>query len=76
MSYLPNDPRTIAFDDSELLEVLQEIEVILDTTDFDDCIWQGDMNWDMSRQSGFSKTMKQFMERLGLMCVWEHHPND
>ena len=75
-SYLPNDPRTIAFNDIELLEVLQEVEVILDTIDFDDCIWQGDMNWDMSRQSGFSLTMKQFLERLGLISVWEHHPID
>ena len=75
-SYLPNDPRTIAFNDNELLEVLQEVEMILDSSDFDDCIWQGDMNWDMSRQSGFSRTMKQFMERVGLISVWEHHPID
>ena len=75
-SYLPNGPRTIAFNDNELLEVLQEVEMILDSSDFDDCIWQGDMNWDMSRQSGFSKTMKQFMERLGLISVWEHYPID
>ena len=28
----------------------------------------------MGRTSGFSSCMKQFMERLGLVSVWEHHP--
>ena len=73
-SYFPNDPQTLAFDDTELLEVLQEIEEILDYADYDDCIWQGDLNWDMSRQSGFSRTMEQFMRRLGLTSVWEKYP--
>ena len=73
-SYLPNDPRTIAFDDHEIHEGLNEVENILDSTQFDDCIWQGDLNWDMGRDTGFSRTMKQFLERLGLTSVWEHHP--
>jgi hypothetical protein len=62
------------FEDTELLQVLTELENILDSSDFDDCIWQGDLNWDMGRTSGFSSCMKQFMERLGLVSVWEHHP--
>ena len=73
-SYFPNDPLTILFDDTELMDVLNELENILDSSDFDDLIWQGDLNWDMGRASGFSSCMKQFMERLGLVSVWEHHP--
>ena len=71
-SYLPNDPLTMMFDDRELLEVLNEVERILDTADYDDCIWQGDLK--MKRDTGFSSLMKQFLGRLGLVSVWEHHP--
>ena len=74
IAYLPNDPMTILYDDRELTEILGEIEDILDSNDFDDCILQGDLNWDMGRTTGFSSSMKQFMEKVGLLSVWEHHP--
>ena len=73
-TYMPTDPQTQTFDDKELLDVLFEVEHILDSTLFDDCIWQGDLNWDMTRVTGFSSYMKQFLERLGLVSVWEHYP--
>ena len=38
----------------------------MDTNDFDDIIWQGDLNWEVIRNSGFSSRMKQFLEGLGL----------
>jgi exonuclease III len=28
----------------------------------------------MGRNTGFSSSMRQFMERVGLLSVWEHHP--
>ena len=73
-SYLPNDPQTINFDDHELLETLAEIENIMDTSDYDDVCWLGDLNWDMNRNSGFSTTMSRFTERLGLVSVWNKFP--
>ena len=73
-SYLPNDPLTIIFDDQELNDVLTEIENILDTNDFDDLLWQGDLNWEVTRTSGFSTRMKQFLDRLGLVSVLEQFP--
>ena len=75
-SYLPNDPLTVNFDDTELTEVLVEVEKIMDKTDFDDIIWNGDLNWDMARNSGFSLTMDRFMKRIGLIPVWERNPVD
>ena len=73
-SYLPNDPQTIRYNDEELVVVLNAIEKILDTANFDDVIWTGDLNWDMERNTGFSDTMKRFMDRLSLHSVWERHP--
>ena len=51
--YLPTDPQTINFDDSELVAVLTEIENILDNNHFDECILGGDFNYDARRMTGF-----------------------
>ena len=70
-SYLPTDPLTVDFDDAELLEVLGEIESILSTAKFDDVVWNGDLNFDPSRNSGFCRVMKSFLEKVGLVSLWE-----
>ena len=75
-TYLPTDPLTIDFDESELLGVLSEVESILDKTLSNDVIWNGDLNWDMSRRSGFSLIMKDFVEKLGLVSLWCSNPID
>ena len=75
-AYMPTDPQNAAFVDNELLEVLAEVESILDKAEFDDIIWQGDLNWDMSRGSEFSIIMRKFMARIGLVSLWERYPVD
>ena len=75
-AYFPNDPLTIHFDETPLIAVLTEIESILDTSEFDDVLLCGDLNWEMSRQSGFSVTIHQFLNRVGLSSVWESNPID
>ena len=73
-TYLPTDPQTLLFDDGELEEVLKEVENVMDTTEFDDVVWAGDLNWDMTRNTGFSEKMKTFAEKLGVMSVWDKFP--
>ena len=68
--YLPTDPQTQNFNAEELLSVLKEIEDVMDIAEYDDCIVQGDLNWDMLRQSGFSIVMKNFCQRVGLVSPW------
>ena len=75
-AYLPTDPQNGAFDESELLEVLTEVESIMDKTAFDDILWQGDLNWDMSRNSEFAIIMRRFMTRIGMVSLWERYPVD
>ena len=75
-AYFPTDPKTVVFKDDELLEVLNELERIMDTTQFDDVMMAADMNWDMSRQSGFALTVRRFLDRIGLSSLWENHPVD
>ena len=56
--------------------MLNEIERILDNSEYDDVLWCGDINWEMSRQTGFSLTVRRFLDRLGLTSLWEHHDID
>ena len=73
-SYLPTDPLTMRFNDEELLEVLREVEDIMDRTEFDNVLWGGDLNWDPLRDTGFSETMSRFMDKIGLVSVWDKFP--
>ena len=75
-SYLPNDPLTEVFDSTELTEVLSEISKILESTVFDDVVWIGDLNWDKTRNSGFSNIMNNFISDKNLMDVWDKFPVD
>ena len=75
-TYLPTDPQRMNYDDSELMEVLCEVETILSTVTYTDVLWTGDMNWDMKRVTQFSHTMHGFVERMGLVSLWSQHPVD
>ena len=60
-TYLPTDPQTVNFDEVELIDVLGEIETLMDETDFQDIIWNGDLNSDMGRNSGIARIMSNFV---------------
>ena len=74
-TYMPTDPLRIhEYDDADLREALQEVESILTSCSYTDIVWAGDLNWDMSRVTMFSRTMAAFMEKLGLVSLWSEHP--
>ena len=75
-AYFPTDPQTVDFDDTEVLEVLTEIEMIMDKTDFDDVILNGDLNWDIDRKTTFCNILSSFFEKIGLVSLWRHHHVD
>ena len=39
-------------------------------------IWNGDLNWNPSKNSGFSLTLKHFVEKFGFIPLWEHYNVD
>ena len=75
-TYMPTDPQTIVYDNTEMFSLLEELEKIMDTADYDDVIWIGNRNWDKSRQSGFAHIMEEFISRLSLHDVWDKFPVD
>ena len=75
-TYLPTDPRTLQYNGDELNSVLTEIENILDSCDFHDCILGGDLNYYPRRTSGFVRIIREFMDNVGLFSVWNKYPVD
>ena len=75
-TYFPTDPGGEIFEMEELSELLSAIETVMDTVDFDDILWNGDLNHDPSRTSGFARTLSGFLSRLGLVTVWDKFPVD
>ena len=70
-AYIPTDHQTINYDGAELLDVVTEIENIVDNGDFDDLILGGDFNYDKRRNSGFVHAMDNFLQKIGLISVWD-----
>ena len=74
-TYMPTDPKRLTqYDDSDLQEVLHEVDTILSCSNYTDVIWSGDLNWDMSRVTFFSRTMAEFIGKLGLVSLWSSYP--
>ena len=74
--YFPTDPRILNFNDNELLEVQAELEAVLQGGGYDACLVGGDFNYDARRNSGFARSMASFLDRVGLVSVWEKFPVD
>ena len=74
--YFPCDPRIVNFDEAELLAVQAELESVLDKGGYDGVIAGGDWNYDARRTSGFARSMAAFLDRVGLVSVWEKFPID
>ena len=75
-AYFPTDPQNQNYDETELLEVLTEIERVLDNAGYDNCCLGGDLNFDQKRNDGFVRAVTRFIKRVGLTSVWEKFPID
>ena len=74
--YFPNDPKVINFDAAELLVVQAQLQSLLENGGYDHCLCGGDWNYDARRNSGFARSMAEFLSRMGLKSVWESYPID
>ena len=74
--YFPTDSQTEDFDDSELMEVFKAVTRVFEKTDCTDIVLNGDLNWDPSRNTGFSVSVKNFLESLNLVSVWKFYDVD
>ena len=75
-AYFPTDPQVINYDETELQQILTEVENIMDSVDFDEVIFGADFNWDKSRKTGFVSCIDRWVTKVGLLDVWDNFPAD
>ena len=75
--YFPTDPQCQNFCDDELLKTLQDIHYVFNMyNDSVNFILLGDFNCDFARNSGFVQIIRNFMEALNLITIWDYFPCD
>ena len=62
------------YDDEDLIQLLAEVKSLFYSVQFDDIIWGSDLNWDPSRNTQFSRTVKAFIQECELVSVWDSFP--
>ena len=75
-TYFPCDPQQQDFDATELIQTLSEVEAIVTSAGDCEVVWAADLNYDMSRDNMFTRTVAAALRRLGLASVWEGRPID
>ena len=74
-TYFPTDPQLIGdYDDSELQACLTEVETILTGTACSGVVWGSDINWDMSRNTKFARTVSDFFTKAEFSITMESPP--
>ena len=73
-AYMPTDPQIINYDETDLLKILGDVEEIIENNNFDEIIFGADFNWDKSRNNGFVACMDSWVEKTGLLDVWDLFP--
>ena len=70
-TYFMCDPRADNFDDTELLELLDDIRKLIVESKCRNILWAGDLNTDFSRNTRFVEIVRSFILDLNLLvfCV-------
>jgi hypothetical protein len=71
-TYFPCDPRTINFDDTELMAVLTEIQNIILQSSTSNVWLAGDLNCHFLRSTSFTNLVKDYFLDIGLHLLWEN----
>ena len=58
------------------IRTINEMTKIIEENQCTNIIWNGDLNWNPSKNSGFSLTLKHFVEKFGFIPLWEHYDVD
>ena len=69
-TYFPVDPRIANFNDFELLKCLEDIKWYFDNFQDHNIIIAGDLNTDLSRNTSFVNTVREFLYNFNLVSVW------
>ena len=74
-TYFPTDPKLKDFDTEELLTTLAAIKNTIETNEFENVLWAGDINADFLRQTRFTELVESFCEE-SLIKSWDNFSID
>ena len=69
-SYFPTDPQVANFDDFQLLKCIEDVKWFFNSFPNHNCIFAGDLNLDLSRNTRFVNIMREFFLNSNLISVW------
>ena len=69
--YFPCDPRVENFDDTELLNLLADLTVLIDNSDCQNVLIAGDLNCHFDRMTRFTNIVKEEIANLELELLWQ-----
>ena len=75
-AYLPCDPGSDDFDETELRQTLTGITWLIQNTDHDNIVLSGDINADLSRSTRFTDIVKEYIATHQLTSAWHSSPID
>ena len=75
--YFPCDPRTDNFDETELLETLEDVKSIVENAECQNVVFSGDLNSHFERNNKFTKIIETIIAEIPLKILWnESYCND
>ena len=77
-TYFPCDPQKDSFDDTELLNLLADIQTLVAQSQCAHVLIAGDLNCHFNRYNRFTYTVQEFMEEINLILLWlnpDSNPN-
>ena len=75
-SYFPTDPQRNNMDETELLDTLSHIKLVIEQNHFDTVLWAGDINSDFSRDSSHTRQVQDAVDEIRLLSSWRKFPVD
>ena len=75
-SYFPCDPQSNSFDDTELINLLQDLQTAIRASNCVNVILAGDLNCHFSRLTKFTETVAEGLSNLRLKVLWQNTDND
>ena len=72
-TYFPTDPKLKDFDTEELLlTTLAAIKNTIETNEFENVLWAGDINANFLRQTRFTELVESFVNEESLIKSWDN----
>ena len=75
-TYFPTHPKLKDFDTEELLTTLAAIKNTIETNEFENVLWAGDINADFLRQTRFTELVESFVNEESLIKSWDNFSID